>query len=59
LDTQARKFPALFAPEGLCSGLDLPEQVVHRLLLTTGWCAALPKRGSSKKPPFCGTDSWR
>jgi hypothetical protein len=44
LDTPARKLPASFAPEGLCSGLDLPEQVVHRLLLTTGWCAAMPKR---------------
>jgi hypothetical protein len=32
-----------------CSGLDLPEQLVHRLLLTTGWCAATQKRALSEK----------
>jgi hypothetical protein len=48
LDTQVRKLSApLDLGARLSSGLDLSEQVVHRLLLTTGWCAAMQKRASS------------
>jgi len=37
LDPQVRKLSASLDLRAFCSsGLDLPEQVVHRLLLTTG-----------------------
>ncbi|MCW2513535.1 MAG: hypothetical protein JWR11_2577 [Mycobacterium sp.] len=49
LVTQVRKLSASLDLRVFCSGLDLPEQVVHRLLLTTGWCAATTKRALSKK----------
>jgi uncharacterized protein (DUF2267 family) len=45
LDTRVRNLSAslhLGAP--LCRGLDLPEQLVYRLLLTTGWCGSMQKR---------------
>jgi hypothetical protein len=57
LVTQVRKLPASLDLRAFCSRLDLPEQVVHRVLLTTGWCAATQKRALSEKPPSCGTDS--
>jgi hypothetical protein len=49
LDTQVRKLSASLHLRAFCSGLDLPEQVVYRLLLTTGWCAATQKRALSEK----------
>jgi len=49
LDPQVRKLSASLDLRAFCSGLDLPEQVVHQLLLTTGWCAATQKRALSEK----------
>jgi hypothetical protein len=49
LDTQVRKLSAWLNLRAFCGGLDLPAQVVHRLLLTTGWCAATQKRALSRE----------
>jgi hypothetical protein len=49
LDPQVRKLSASLDLRAYCSGLDLPEQVVHQLLLTTGWCATTQKRALSEK----------
>jgi len=49
LDPQVRKLSASLDLRAFCSGLDLLEQVVHQLLLTTGWCAATQKRALSEK----------
>jgi hypothetical protein len=48
LVTQVRKLSAPLDLRAFCSGLDLPEQVVYRLLLTTGRCAATQKRALSE-----------
>jgi len=48
LDPRVRKLSASLDLRAFCSGLDLPEQVVHQLLLTTGWCAATQKRALSE-----------
>jgi len=49
LDPRVRKLSASLDLRAFYRGLDLPEQVVHQLLLTTGWCAATQKRALSEK----------